>query len=176
MLLNKDSVIIDGFSYSSEMHFPLLNETEGVSLERLSPSRATNEKSNWHSASEPSGFATPAYKNSQSNEISANEAVYLEPELFSPDNDGHEDVLNIHYSFNQPGAVCSIQIFDSKGYLIRSLVQNELLGIEGSFSWDGINQSKEKARIGIYVVLFSGYFISGETFRIKKSCVLGGKL
>ncbi len=65
ILALKDSSIIDRFDYNENMHFPLLKDKKGVSLERISPAKPTNDINNWHSASESSGFATPTYQNSQ---------------------------------------------------------------------------------------------------------------
>ncbi|MFN7012878.1 MAG: lamin tail domain-containing protein, partial [Bacteroidia bacterium] len=64
LLTNKDD-ISDRFDYSEKMHFPLLNSKKGVSLERLDFYRPTNDETNWQSAAESVGFATPGYKNSQ---------------------------------------------------------------------------------------------------------------
>ena len=65
MLFNND-VVLDSFSYNKSWHNPLLATTDGVSLERLNPDSSSSEFKNWQSASEKSGFATPAQKNSQS--------------------------------------------------------------------------------------------------------------
>ena len=168
--------IIDMITFNSSMHFPLLNETKGVSLERIDFNRATQDPTNWHSASENSGFATPAYQNSQYSKGEDKQSIKITPEVFSPDNDGYNDVVNINYAFDTPGMVGNIIIYDSKGRAIRHLVRNELLGIEGTFSWDGINDMKEKASIGIYVIFVEAFDIHGNIIHYKNTCVLGGKL
>lgn len=169
--------VIDRFKYTATMHFPLLNDTKGVSLERLNFDRITQDSTNWHSASEAVDFATPGYKNSQYTDGEKIEnPITITPEIFSPDNDGHNDVVNINYRFDTPGYVGNIGIYDAKGRLIRYLVKNELLGNDGSFTWDGITETKEKARIGIYIVSFEVFEVKGNVKQYKKSCVLGGKL
>jgi hypothetical protein len=81
------------------MHFQLLNSFEGVSLERLSEAMPTSQQSNWHSASEASGFATPGIANSQSISIENMGGVFeLSTSIFSPDNDGMDDVIQFHFS------------------------------------------------------------------------------
>ena len=65
IIKNKSDLIIDVFEYSEEMQFPLLNYFDGVALERINYNRPTNDKTNWHSASQQSGFGTPAFENSQ---------------------------------------------------------------------------------------------------------------
>jgi hypothetical protein len=101
--------------------------------------------------------------------------VSLAPGIFSPDNDSYNDVLNITYHFDSPGMVANVIIFDARGRLIRGLVKNELLGTSGTFSWDGVDDARERARTGLYIVYFEAYGTQGELKHYKKSCVLGGK-
>ncbi|PCH97826.1 MAG: hypothetical protein COB85_02425, partial [Bacteroidetes bacterium] len=102
--------------------------------------------------------------------------VTVEPELFSPDNDGEKDVVNISYKFDDPGFVGTITIYDAKGRLIKSLLQNELLGTSGTYSWDGVTEENERARIGIYIIYFEVFGLNGEIKQFKKTCVLAANL
>ncbi|MEZ5199101.1 MAG: lamin tail domain-containing protein [Bacteroidales bacterium] len=168
---------IDVFSYEESMHYPLLNSVEGVSLERINYNRPSQDKTNWHSASKEVGFATPAYRNSQYSEVSdTDDEVIVEPEIFSPDNDGFDDILNVTYKFELPGFTANIIIYDAQGRLVKYLVKNELLGTEGTFSWDGTTDDNRKASIGIYIVLFEAFDMNGNIKKYKKSAVLGGRL
>ncbi len=177
VFLNNTAVRIDEFSYTEKMHYPLLTSVKGVSLERINPNRATQDITNWHSAAQQIGFATPGYRNSQYSEtISSGGTLSIEPEIFSPDNDGVSDVVNMHYTFNAPGYVMSVNIYDARGRLIRQLVRNELQGESGVVSWDGITDGNEKARIGVYVVMLEAFHTNGNIEKIKKPVVVAGKL
>jgi hypothetical protein len=176
VLISDQLLVSDSFAYNESMHFSLLNDLNGVSLERLDFGRETNDKTNWHSAAEAVGFATPGYKNSQYSIAQTGDEVTISPEIFSPDNDAVDDVVNIAYKFDAPGFVGTVTIYDSKGRLVKKLVQNDLLGSEGVFSWDGENEDYQKARMGIYVVFFEAFGVGGEVKQIKKTCVLGGRL
>ena len=170
------TTVIDYFKYDEGMQFALLNDTKGVSLERIDFDRPAQDKTNWHSAAQTVGFATPAYENSQyykADDVDDN--IKLSPELFSPDEDGINDVLTIGYRFDNSGYVGNINIYDSGGRLIKRLVKNELLGTSGNYSWDGIDENNEKARIGIYVVYFEAFDLAGEVKHYKKPCVVAGK-
>ena len=176
LLTDSDGTLIDAFNYNEEMHYPLLNSVDGVSLERINFERLTQDKTNWHSASAGCGYATPAYKNSQYSESGETEdAITLEPEIFSPDNDGYNDVVNINYEFDSPGYSCRITIYDAQGRLVNQLINNELLGTEGTFSWDGRTDANQKAAIGIYIVYFEAFDMNGNSKRYKKPVVLAGK-
>ena len=154
-LCTQTQEVIDFMVYTADMQFPLLSSTDGVSLERINFNLPASAKTNWHSAAESVGFATPAYKNSQYSEYQTDDgAVTLSPDIFSPDNSGYNDVLNIAYKFDEPGYVANINIYDNNGRLIRELIRNELLGTSGVFTWDGVTEDNEKANIGIYIVYF----------------------
>jgi hypothetical protein len=175
--LSSGSLIIDNFTYTSDMQFALLDVTKGVSLERIDIERPTQDRTNWHSAAKNVGYATPGYKNSQYNDAeNSSDEVSVSPEIFSPDEDGNNDVVNISYNFDTPGFVVNVMIYDSKGRLVRNLVRNELLGVSGTFSWDGINDDREKERIGIYILFIEVFDLDGNVKRFKKTCVLASKL
>lgn len=167
----------DHFRYKNEMHFPLLKDEDGVSLERLDFDRKTNDPGNWHSAAENIGFATPGLPNSQVNPTNFTGAeLGLSPEVFSPDNDGFEDVLNITYELDEGGYIGNLIIFDSQGRRIKTLVDNVLLSTEGVFTWDGTTDEMTKARIGTYILFFEVFSATGEVKSIKKTCVVAHKL
>jgi len=168
---------IDRFDYLEDYHFPLLTTFDGVSLERLSFTRPTNEAGNWSSASERVGFATAGYINSQFlPEGRASARFELEDEVFSPDNDGFEDVLLINYLLDGPDYLATIRIYDRRGRLIRGLTNNLLLGTEGTLSWDGTTDDRAKARIGAHVILIEIFSPSGETETFKIPCIVAGNL
>ena len=171
-----DSTVCDYFRYDEELQFGLINNPDGISLERIDFDRGTNESTNWHSAAESVGWATPGLENSQyyPGQLTS-DAVSVEPEIFSPDNDGIDDVLNINYTMTNPGFVGNVTIFDANGRVIRSLVQNELLAAAGTVSWDGLNNKREKARIGMYIVYFEVFDLEGNVSGVKKTCVVASK-
>lgn len=175
-VLLSDSTSIDRFAYDNDMHFKLIKDDEGKSLERIDYNRPTDDETNWHTAAESVGFATPGRENSQFTENETEGEFSVSPEIFSPDNDGYEDVVTFSYVFNNSGLVGNAYVYDSEGRLIRYLIQNEILGTEGSFSWDGINDSGEKGRIGAYILVFETYDLNGSLNINKKTFVLGSKL
>jgi hypothetical protein len=169
--------IIDKLVYFSSWHFPLLQNTKGVSLERIDFDRTTQDATNWHSAAETAGFATPTKQNSEFNPSGADDgAVTITEQIFSPDGDGFNDVVNIDYNFTDPGYVANITIYDSRGRLVRTLIHGELLGTEkGTFSWDGTMDDRTKARVGAYIIYFEVFSADGKVKKYKRSCVLAAK-
>lgn len=172
-LINKDDEVLDMVNYDTEMHFPLLTSTKGVSLEKINPFRKSNIKPNWHSASLSVGFASPGYKNSQFMVPQQQDnIVNIEPATFSPNNDGRDDNLLISCTSDEPGNLITIRIFDCNGRLVRILAANHLAGDNNSFVWDGISDSKELANSGIYVVLTEIVNIKGTVNSYKNAVVV----
>jgi hypothetical protein len=168
-ILSDSSKIIDSFSYLKSWQNPLLSTTDGVSLERLNPDSSSLSFENWQSASEKSGFATPAQKNSQFHNFRKDPSVsspfWLEKNSFSPDDDGFEDALLIRYKLEKSGGVANIRIFDSNGRFHKTLSDNELLGIEGVIRWQGERTDGAKAAVGIYILVIDVIFPNGSTTR-----------
>lgn len=176
ILVDNRGEILDRVAYHEDMHFALLQETEGVSLERLSCTRASSDVTNWHSASATSGFATPGYENSQQSVTNHDEMFTIEPKQFSPNSDGYQDVTTISYLFDAPGYVMNMAVYDAEGRLVKQLLNNELLGIKGSFSWDGLNENNEKANQGIYIIYAKAFDLTGKIHAFKKTVVLANQL
>jgi len=174
----KDNMLntIDSVAYSEQMHFSLLDELNGVSLEKINPDGSGNDPLNWTSASELSGFATPGMPNSQMFKPYPNGEVLLTPELFTPNNDGINDLLHIQYKLTEGGWMGTIKIYNDHGVEVRKLLNNDWLGTEGSKAWDGTDEYGSKAPVGIYIVYFDLFNAIGEKQQFKKVCVLGAEL
>ncbi len=170
--------IIDEFAYTDDFHNPLLDDEEGVSLERISFEGASEDINNWQSAAEVAGFATPTYLNSQFMETGeGGDNIFDIPNpRFSPDNDGFEDFLQINYQTEQSGWVANINCYDANGRLVKELVNNQSLAVEGTFKWEGDTDNGSKARIGIYVIWIELFKADGEVEYFKKTAVLAGQL
>lgn len=175
VLLQTASRIADRFDYSERMHFSLIDDRNGISLERIRLDGPTSAD-NFHSAATSLG-ATPGYLNSQSQPgIAAQHVFSIEPKVFSPDDDGYEDFTTVNYSTDQSGFVANITIFDAQGREIRKLVRNELLASTGFFRWDGTRQDGTKAAIGYYLFYIELFGLDGQKSVHKERVVIGGRL
>lgn len=103
---------------------------------------------------------------------SGEENIRVSPRVFSPGYDGHNDLLNIHYQFETPGYLASMMIFNAGGQLVRHLVNNELLGTSGTYTWDGLRDDNSKASTGMYVILIELTDVGGRVVRYKKTAVI----
>jgi hypothetical protein len=177
LVRNAQQVLLDRFEYDKNMHLALLSTSEGVSLERIRPDGPT-VAANFHSAAGSVGYATPGRRNSQVQpDPSGNKQFTVEPEVFSPDDDGQNDFTTLNYQLTEPGYAGSITIYDAQGRLARRLVRNETLATNGFFRWDGLTDSGRKAPIGYYVLHIELYKPGGGAkSEYKKTVVLGARL
>jgi hypothetical protein len=177
VLLDKSLMVCEQFRYKEGFHFPLLQEREGVSLERISFFRSADDSSNWHSAATISGGATPGFKNSQAlDDDLTTSGLGLSPRLFSPDNDGVNDVLSVTLEFDQPGFVVNLKVFTEQGQPIRTLAEHELMGNNGVWIWDGTSDDGTLSDVGMYIVLAEAFHIKGQKAVLRKVCVLAKQL
>jgi hypothetical protein len=178
VLRRKDDLrVIDRVSYTKEMHYPLLVTNEGVSLERVHPERAASDPENWHSAASQCGYGTPGYMNSQyRGHAGGGDLVTIDPAVFSPDNDGFDDLLSIKVSPREAGYVAMVVIYNVSGREIKQLAANLLLGSEGHFSWDGTCGDGTIAPVGIYLLSVELVHTRGDVERVRKAVVLGARL
>ncbi|WP_052733044.1 lamin tail domain-containing protein [Hymenobacter terrenus] len=176
LLFNSRKLEIDRFAYSKKLHLSLLATQEGVSLERI---RAAGPSlgSNFHSAAGAVGYATPGRSNSQAQDTpGGNQELTIEPEVFTPDDDGQQDFATLTYRLDQPGYAASVTVYDALGRLTRRLVRNETLPTTGFLQWDGIDDKGHKAAVGYYILLVELFRPSGgEKREYKKTVVLGAR-
>jgi hypothetical protein len=176
VLISNMGKVSDRFDYSEKMHFALIDEKSGVSLERISPEAKSGNPGSWHSAASTEGYATPGYRNSQAMEAQQNkQPFFIHPQVFTPDDDGQNDFTTFNYSSNQHGNMASLVIYDAEGRQVRNLVNNILLSTEGFFSWDGTNDRGEKVRTGRYIVYFTIFNLQGKKQYFKETVVVGAR-
>jgi hypothetical protein len=177
LILNARGKIIDELNYDAHWHFKLIDNDEGVSLERIDYNKPAQNAANWHSAATSAGYGTPGYQNSQfKNDLQLQGSISITPPVFSPDNDGFDDFLTINYQFPEQGFVCNITVFDANGRPIRYLTHNALCGLQGYFRWDGLDEKNAKLPIGVYVIFTEVFNLQGKTKRFKQAVTLARRL
>jgi hypothetical protein len=173
LVMNEQGKILDHLKYKDDWHFKLIENTEGISLERINYNQKTQDENNWHSASASVGYGTPGYKNSQSiTEENLHQEICIQPGMISPNNDGIDDVAAIQYAFTEPGNVASIIIFDASGRKIKTLQRSVICGIKGSFNWNGLDDQNKKIPAGIYVVYVEVFNLIGVVKKLKKVVIV----
>lgn len=176
IILNAQGNIIDELNYDEKWHFKLIDNREGVALERIDHNAPTQNPDNWHSAATSVGYGTPTYKNSQYRiDLQATGQITVTPEIISPDNDGMDDFATIDYLFPTAGYVANITIFDAAGRAVRYLQRNALCGIKGSYRWDGLGEKNQPLPVGIYIIYVEVFNLEGKKKQFKNAIVVARK-
>lgn len=178
LLMSRQGVVVDQMSFSEKMHYPLLKETKGVALERVSWDAPSDQSDNWHSAVEALHFGTPGHENSmmavQQNDPEE-EAIKIKPKVFSPDGDGLDDNCLVNYAFGEAGCTMNVYVFNVDGQLIRHLVKGELISQEGSFVWNGLDERGQRVPIGLYVMVAEVFNLDGMVKKYKQAVVVASR-
>ena len=158
MLRTPTGRLIDGLSYTSRWHHPLIRSAEGVSLERFSSESATSVPDNWGSA--VSGGGTPGSRNSLAfGDIASESSVIVEPLV--AEGSGPDAFFLIHHRFSRQGLIANVQVVDEQGYPVRTLADGEAIASSGFFRWDLEDEGGLRARPGWYVVLIEIFDLEG---------------
>lgn len=175
-IMNLNGIVIDEIDYTEKMHFPLLTKFEGVSLERISYRVPSTEKTNFTSASASYGYATPGMVNSHSiSEHTQTNWLNIVPDLFSPDEDGNADIVEISIVSENTEQQATILIFDANGKFIATIANNMPIGNKQSWFWNGMSDSNKRSEIGIYIVYAELFGLDNMKKINKKTLTLGGK-
>jgi hypothetical protein len=164
--------IIDSLKYNQ--NWPIL---AGRSTEKFRPNYVSNDSSRWGLAVNIEG-ATPGKQNSiYYDAISKEGTLHLDPDPFSPDNDGVEDQLFLKYKLPFEQGVVRVEIFDVTGRNIANPFWDLVIPQEGVLIWDGKRTNGEVARIGIYVIKFSAHSLStSKKWETVQTVVLAKRL
>ncbi len=154
LLLLKDlkGNIIDSLNYLSKWHNKNFTSAKNISLEKINPKLNGNLFSNWSSSANSIG-ATPGKQNSiYAMNQNSESKISVSPNPFSPDNDGFEDFSIINFNLSQATSQVRIKVFDSRGRLVRTLINNQASGQSGSVVFNGLDDNGNALRIGIYII------------------------
>ena len=177
VLVSLNGDVIDEVAYEDDWHFGLIDNDDGVALERVDPLAVSQLKTNWHSAASGVGYGTPTYQNSQFKKTEDIKAtIEVSPKIFSPDNNGRDDIASIGYKVDEAGYVANVIIFDGAGRMVRRLAKNDLLQLKGAWNWDGLGENRNKLPVGTYIVFTEIFNLQGKKKSFKNSIVLARQL
>jgi Lamin Tail Domain len=148
-LINPDSVIFDTFIFGDAFHSKALTNKVGVSLERINFKLPATQSTNVHSSAQANGFVTPAQSNSSMETIKAQNVFTLNHKTIVL-NDPIKSKVSLKYAINELGYQISIKVFNKDGKICRKLVNNQSIGIEGEFEWDGTDNIGQTLPVGYY--------------------------
>jgi len=166
ILNNVTNEVVDEFYYSESMHSSGISNKKGVALERVSFGKATNESSNWLSASAQSKYGTPGYLNSHHLEDTAIDNVFKNTIKIEYPHINNES-YGINYQLDKSGYNCRIFVYDTVGRMVDTIINNETLGSQGTIYWNGKGKSNYPLSSGIYILYMEIFDTSGNVHKFK---------
>ena len=164
---------LDAFDYDEDLHSVIINDTEGVSLERISPDLGSDDRNNWTSGQAVNQFATPGYRNGALIEaIDGTQVISLRESHFSPNGDAHMDYAILDYNLEKAGYLATIDIFNDSGQRVKKLFSNVSLDTNGFIQWDGITDEGKIGRVGVYIIMIELFHPNGDTYQERLAVVL----
>ncbi len=147
MLKDPTGKVIDSLQFTAS--WPLMT---GRSMEKFRPEYVSEDFRSWGVSVAGEGM-TPGFPNSllvDSLHVRAKIEYYPDP--FSPDGDGVDDQLWIHYHLPFQESALTIEVYDASGRKIATPVGRLMVGSEGVLTWDGRRDNRREARIGLYLI------------------------
>jgi flagellar hook assembly protein FlgD len=95
------------------------------------------------------------------------------PEIFSPGNDGNEDVIVFSVKTGTPGFVAALSILNMNGEQVYARQGCLLPATRGTFTWDGVTVAGQRAATGIYLAYVQMYRSEGTVRNYRCPFVIG---
>ena len=172
VLVDPAGTVVDSLSYSPAWHNANITDKSGRALEKINPLLASTNARHWTTCAYAMG-GTPGRQNSVfTSTLPLKSRLSISPNPFSPDGDGREDFAIIQYEMPLTVSMIRARVYDAVGRRIRMLVNNEASGARGSIVWDGMDDDKQKARVGIYIVLLDAIDDRGGVVETAKGVVV----
>ncbi len=176
VLISPQGKVIEDMYYNENWHFALIDNKEGISLERIGFETPTQNKNSWKSAAAYVNFATPTLPNSQQmNDSNGDNQFSISPQTFTPDQDGYQDFTTIFLKNMPNNAVVNIYVYDRNGREIKRIAQNSIMGTDNFFIWDGTKEQGERVTDGNYLVVVKFFSANGGEQIFRKSVAVGSR-
>lgn len=171
-----DSIFITGLygTVIDELYYAVSSWGQGTSMERVNSMVASDNPHNWGKSVDPGG-STPGEVNSITVTTNSSQGtVRVEPNPFSPDQDGIDERCLITVDLDFYPTNLDVDIYDVVGHKIKTLHQGPGPQIQ-TLIWDGTNAQYQIMPPGIYIILI--HADSEEClFQAKVTVVLAEKL
>lgn len=174
---NGDTLLIDSMIYSKSMYNIFLQNTKGISIERVDLEGSSIDATNWQSAASDLR-GTPTGPNSQGRRPIPDDKVDIvstDQDHLSPDGDGYLDYLLVHYKLDAPGYSLTWKVFDLKGRLIKGNNIGSIAGVSGTITWQGEDDNNNHVLPGIYILAFEFINNTGAVKKAKLTTVVSYK-
>lgn len=144
---------------------------KGVSLERIDATGSSALPSNWAASVSQAGHTAGLPNSVSGGEVKKAVNLLIQPNPFSPDGDGFEDVTLIQVNSPVSPGYLSLDLYDMAGRHIRRLADLQPIGRQGSLVWDGKDRDGNTVKMGLYILLARWYDYGQNQLAVKKTTI-----
>lgn len=172
-----DTTVIDQLEYGNFLHSLSVKVTKGVSVERIDYESGMNVPVAWTSANGDagSGYGSPGMPNRGvrgGTMRSAGRVFERIPEVFTPDGDGLEDVVEMIVTDEGKDFTLKLLICDASGRLVKSIADGVPVSSQSVFTWDGTGADQSLVPAGVYAIICRIVYADGRSRTFKEACVV----
>ncbi len=148
MLANPNGRIVDSLCFSPNLHLVPLSAQQGRSLERDIRSGTPQFERDWTTSADERGGS--AGESNRTSDIPARASIEIQP---NPLLLGESPAIT-HISYRVPfsHSFVRVQIFDSEGRQVATLLDAQFSAAHGSAEWDGRDDRGAQVNPGVYIV------------------------
>jgi len=164
-LRNQYKTILDEVTFNDKIHSPWMEETQGYSLEKLSPKLNGNDSRSWSTSAIMGIGGTPGKENSVVSESQNNEKQWLKLLNKTFLHRSNEPLLiPVGISLPKAGFIFNVNLYNSEGYFIQNILQAFPLPAESNIPLN-VNQLPSS---GNYILKFEALHPEFNVFRTTK--------
>lgn len=141
---------VDSLAYKDSWHSSGIDNTEGLSLERLSPHLHSTDKDSWVSSSDEHGH-TLGTQNSRWMQTSERGTLVVTPQLWNRDMFPNGVVVNYNLPFS--AMATHTTLYTESGEFLSTLDESEIGPGEQSFLWNPLDTFSSGLSPGVYVLV-----------------------
>lgn len=165
-LYDPSANIFENFTYDSRW-----SNIRGVSAERINPFLPPAHD-NWANSLHPAG-STPGRENSTYTPyMPVATALSVSPNPFSP---GRGERTIISFELPERLSQVNCRIFDLKGRLVNTIINQEIFAARGTMIWDGKRNDGMRLPVGIYIIMLEATGHDSERIYRERGTVVIGR-
>ena len=160
---NEFKEVLDQVEYDEKFHLSWIKDAEGRSLERKRIDPEQNNQSNWSSATDEIGYASPTGKNSQHQNASDIEVkkFWLSKDVLNPVRNATDQQLEINYTLVSDAQFVNVKLYTKSGVFLKEIIHGSSIRNTGVITWDlGLNG--QLLVVGTYILSVESYSENGQ--------------
>ncbi len=155
VMINRHGHKIEEIAYHAHWQHPLINDVEGVALERRDYKISGLLAENWASGAANDNYGSPGLENAASiakKYQDSSEDWIIYPKVITPNGDGLDDYLFLKKKSKKDNLIGEIKIINENGELIKTICGPQTISNQEWLIWNGLTEDCRVGPTAIYYV------------------------